>query len=81
MNIQDYGFKGNINNYIDKIVARVIAVHKDRYEIVSNNGKGFAKIKRGAYFDNPNSIYPTTGDFVLIEWKRKFFFKNSSFKW
>ena len=25
-------------------------------------------IKRGCYYDNPNSIYPTTGDFVLIEW-------------
>lgn len=68
MNIQDYGFKGNINEYKEKTVARVITVHKDRYEIVCNNGKGFAKIKRGQYYDNPNSIYPTTGDFVLIEW-------------
>ena len=33
-----------------------------------NNGEGFAQIKRGCYYDNPNSIYPTTGDFVLIEW-------------
>ena len=24
--------------------------------------------QRGAFYDNPNSIYPTTGDFVLIEW-------------
>lgn len=68
MNIQDYGYKGNINLENNKMVARIIAVHKDRYEIVSNNGKGFAKLKRGVYFDNPNSIYPTTGDFVLIEW-------------
>ena len=68
MNIQDYGYKGDLNLEDDQTVARVIAVHKDRYEIVCNNGKGFAKIKRGAYFDNPNSIYPTTGDFVLIEW-------------
>ena len=52
----------------DAIVARIIATHKDRYEIVCNKGQGYAKIKRGKYYDNPNSIYPTTGDFVLIEW-------------
>ena len=70
MNIKDYGLKENMITSIDedKIVARIIATHKDRYEIVCNNGQGFAKIKRGCYYDNPNSIYPTTGDFVLIEW-------------
>ena len=70
MNIKDYGLKENMIKSIDedKIVARIIATHKDRYEIVCNNGQGFAKIKRGCYYDNPNSIYPTTGDFVLIEW-------------
>lgn len=70
MNIKDYGLKDDLLEKInkDKIVARIIAVHKDRYEIVCDNGKGFAKIKRGEYYDNPNSIYPTTGDFVLIEW-------------
>ncbi len=70
MDIKDYGLKDNLLEKIDgnKIIARIIATHKDRYEIVCNNGSGFAKIKRGNYYDNPNSIYPTTGDFVLIEW-------------
>lgn len=70
MNIKDYGLKENIINNIDdnKIVARIIATHKDRYEIVCDKGNGFAQIKRGCYYDNPNSIYPTTGDFVVIEW-------------
>lgn len=70
MNIKDYGLKENIleKNDKNKIIARIIATHKERYEIVCNNGNGFAKIKRGCYYDNPNSIYPTTGDFVLIEW-------------
>jgi len=69
MNIKDYGLKENLIKNIDesKTVARIIATHKDRYEIVCNNGQGFAKIKRGCYYDNPNSIYPTTGDFVIIE--------------
>ena len=70
MNIKDYGLKENLIKNIDesKTIARIMATHKDRYEIVCNNGQGFAKIKRGCYYDNPNSIYPTTGDFVIIEW-------------
>lgn len=70
MNIRDYGFKENLirNNMEGKIPARIIATHKERYEIVCDKGSGFAKIKRGCFYDNPNSIYPTTGDFVLIEW-------------
>ena len=40
MNIQDYGFKDNINT--DKTIARIVATHKDRYEIVCNEGQGFA---------------------------------------
>lgn len=66
MNIKDYGFKDNINT--DKPIARIVATHKDRYEIVCNEGQGFAQIKRGCYYDNPDSIYPTTGDFVAIQW-------------
>ena len=70
MNIKDYGFNENLikNNMEGKIPARIIATHKERYEIVCDKGIGFAKIKRGCFYDNPNSIYPTTGDFVLIEW-------------
>ena len=70
MNIKDYGFKENIvrNNTDGRIPARIIATHKERYEIMCDKGSGFAKIKRGCFHDNPNSIYPTTGDFVLIEW-------------
>ena len=66
MNIKDYGFKNNIKT--DKTIARIVATHKDRYEIVCNKGQGFAQIKRGCYYDTPDSIYPTTGDFVAIQW-------------
>ena len=70
MKIEDYGLKESILNCLgkEKTIARIVATHKDRYEIVCNNGSGFAKIKRGCYYDNSNSIYPTTGDFVLVEW-------------
>ncbi len=69
MNIKEYGFKDTIYKDIDENkVARIVATHKDRFEIVSNFGRSFAQIKRGAFYDNTESIYPTTGDFVLIEW-------------
>lgn len=70
MNIKDYGLKeSQINkNSESKLIARITATHKERYEIVCDKGQGIAKIKRGCYYDNPNSIYPTTGDFVIIEW-------------
>lgn len=70
MVIKDYGLEDGFIYDIkkDKTIARIIATHKDRYEIVCEKGEGFARIKRGRYYDNPNSIYPTTGDFVVIEW-------------
>ena len=72
MNIKDYGLKEILIKNIDesKTIARIIATHKDRYEIVCDKGHSFAKIKRGCYYDNINSIYPTTGDFVIIEWNQ-----------
>lgn len=70
MNIKDYGLKRIIENKDNKLVARVITTHKDRYELVCDNGFCYGKIKRGQFYDNPNSIYPTTGDFVLIEWNK-----------
>lgn len=69
MNIEDYGFKGNLDmDGKSGIPARIVTTYRDRYEIVCDNGKGFAKLKAGSYYDNPNSIYPTIGDFVLIDW-------------
>lgn len=69
MNIEDYGFKKeNIINEEKGIPARIITTYKERYEIVCNKGKTFARLKKGSYYDNPNSIYPCIGDFVLINW-------------
>lgn len=67
MNIKDYGYNGE-TNVEECMVARVITTHRDRYEIVSDKGSGYAQLKRGCYYDNPEAIYPTTGDFVLVEW-------------
>ena len=69
MNIKDYGLKEEkIAGKINGIRARIITTYRDRYEIVSDKGKGFARLKKGSFYDNPNAIYPTIGDFVMIEW-------------
>lgn len=45
MNIKDYGLKENLIKKLDenKTIARIIATHKDRYEIVCNMRQGFAE--------------------------------------
>lgn len=69
MNIKDYGLKEEkIAGKVTGIPARIITTYRDRYEIVSDKGKGFARLKKGSFYDNPNAIYPTIGDFVMIEW-------------
>ena len=69
MNIKDYGFKEeNYTNIGIGIPARIITTYRDRYEIICNKGKTYARLKKSSYYDNPNSIYPTIGDFVLVDW-------------
>lgn len=50
MNIEDYGFKKE-NYIIDGagIPARIITTYRDRYEIICNKGKTFARLKKGSY--------------------------------
>lgn len=71
MNIKDYGFKEEkIVGKANGIPARIVTTYRDRYEIVSDKGKGFARLKKGSFYDNPNAIYPTIGDFVMVEWNK-----------
>lgn len=61
MNITDYGFG---ENTLD--VARVISVHRERYEIVCTQGVTFARLMRGGTYRGEE--YPTVGDFVKIRY-------------
>lgn len=69
MNIKDYGFIPSMvqDNNIG-IPARITACHKNKFEFVCNNGKGLAHLKTSEYFVG-KEIYPTTGDFVLIDYR------------
>lgn len=47
--------------------ARITAVHKERYELVSGQGTGFGRLKAGSYYSGEEA-FPTVGDFVEIEY-------------
>ena len=67
MSIKDYGF--DFYTEKDSIIttpARIIAVHKGRFGIVSDFGEGYAVLKGREYYHDGES-FPTVGDFVLIE--------------
>lgn len=69
INIETYGFTRDLlPEGTDGTVARITAVYKDRFEIVSAHGNGYARLKKGSYYagDEP---FPTTGDFVLLSWQ------------
>ena len=49
------------------IPARITAVHKERYAVVSARGEGYAKLKASVYYQHSGEEFPTTGDFVLLD--------------
>lgn len=69
MNIKDYGFISSMaqDNSIG-IPARITACHKNKFEFICDNGEGLAHLKTSEYFVG-DEIYPTTGDFVLIDYR------------
>lgn len=69
MNLEDYGLPaGVLENDGNTLPARVIAVHRERYELVCQHGQIFGKLKSGVYFDGSSEEFPTAGDFVLIQY-------------
>ena len=62
MNIKEYGYTGTREG----CVARITAVHRDRFGIAGDFGEGYARLKAGEYYAG-DEIFPTAGDFVLID--------------
>jgi ribosome biogenesis GTPase len=50
-----------------KMCARITAVHKERFELVSKYGYHYGRIKQGKYYRS-QIAFPTVGDFVEIEY-------------
>ena len=70
MNIKDYGFDYYFGTEdIGGTPARITAVNKGRFGIVSDFGEGYAVLKGREYYHEGES-FPTVGDFVLIEYNK-----------
>jgi len=69
IDIEKYGFSPEMVPIgIDGEPARVTAVHKERCEIICSQGLSFARLKSSVYYNNCTEEFPTTGDFVLIQY-------------
>lgn len=65
----DYGFIPTmIPENASGIPARVTAVHKERYELICEYGQTYGRLKTSIYFGEGIESFPTTGDFVLIQY-------------
>ena len=75
MNLIDYGLNPLTSDSLKKsengrsmISARVTAVHKERYELICEEGITFGRLKSSTYYISGEEAFPTTGDFVLISY-------------
>jgi ribosome biogenesis GTPase len=49
--------------------ARVTAVHRERFEVICRFGESFARLKSSVYYNGSNELFPTVGDFVLLQYQ------------
>ena len=66
MEYTEYGMAPDTEG-LPGIPARVTAQHRDRYEIVCEHGRGYARLKTKAYYSGTES-FPTVGDFVMVNY-------------
>ena len=66
MNLSQYGFSPELlPENAQGLPARITAVHRGRFALISEVGEGYGKLKSAEY-DSGLEEYPTVGDFVLI---------------
>lgn len=69
MNLFDYGFNPDIlPENAEGTIARITAVHKERYAFVCEHGEYFGRLKSSIYYGGGLEEFPTTGDFVFIQY-------------
>jgi len=69
IDLADYGFIPTMMpEDLSGIPARITAVHKERYELVCEYGYTFGRLKASICYHDGLEDFPTTGDFVLINY-------------
>lgn len=64
--IEDYGWQSPTE--AEGMPARIMAVHRDRYELVCPQGHVFGRLKTGVYYGRGEE-FPTVGDFVWMQYE------------
>ena len=67
MQLSDYGILPEIHEELPGIPARVIAQHRERYELVCDRGSTGARLKARDYYWG-DERFPTVGDYVMIDY-------------
>lgn len=69
IDLKDYGLIPTIlPENVNGIPARITAVYKERYEFICEYGQAYGKLKSSIYYTKQNESFPTTGDFVLVQY-------------
>ena len=66
INLANYGYIENELPQEGLLPARITAVHRERYELVSENGTEYGQLKTSVYYGREEQVFPTVGDFVLF---------------
>ena len=65
MNLEKYGFDKEYYRGTEGTVARVTAVHRERYRLITEEGECYGRLKTREYFVDLDD-FPTAGDFVIV---------------
>jgi len=66
IDLANYGYIENELPPEGLLPARITAVHRERYELVSENGTQYGQLKTSVYYGREEQVFPTVGDFVLF---------------
>jgi len=67
IDLKSYGYIETKKPEDGLMPARVTAVHRERFDLISENGKKHGKLKTSIYYAREPHPFPTVGDFVLIK--------------
>lgn len=67
IDLKDYGYNPTTTEKDTSMVARVSAVHREMYELISKEGVIEGRLKASQYYYGCTEEYPTVGDFVVLD--------------
>ena len=66
IDLKKYGYIETEKPQADLLPSRITAVHRERYELISQSGTQYGRLKTSTYYGRKPHPFPTVGDFVFI---------------